>query len=249
MSPRCRPAISPAPGRLPGRRGGPGRGLSIVELMVGIAISLFIVAGATLVLTTQLGDNRKLLLEAQIQQDMRAAMDMITRDIRNAGYWGHDYRQVWPQATAPANPYRAQTPEHDPAATSLVYSRSTEDEVNREDDDTIDGGGNNPREQVGFKLNSQSHTIDFLVGANNWQALTDAAVVRVTGLTLGVSRQLQALPCGLQCPVRGPGGCELKLAVRNVTVVMEAEAVHDSRVKRVMQSQVRQRNDVPVEDC
>ena len=38
-------------------------GLSIVELMVGITISMFILAGATLVLTTQLDNNRRLLLD------------------------------------------------------------------------------------------------------------------------------------------------------------------------------------------
>ena len=34
-------------------------GLSIVELMVGLALGLFVVAGATVVATTQLGDNRR----------------------------------------------------------------------------------------------------------------------------------------------------------------------------------------------
>jgi len=40
-----------------------------------------------MVLTTQLGDNRRLLLEAQMQQDMRTAADLISRDLRRAGYW------------------------------------------------------------------------------------------------------------------------------------------------------------------
>jgi type IV pilus assembly protein PilW len=38
------------------------RGLSIVELMVGVAIGLFVVAGAAMLLSTQLSDNRQLLL-------------------------------------------------------------------------------------------------------------------------------------------------------------------------------------------
>ena len=70
------------------------RGLSIVELMVGITIGLFILAGASMVLTTQLGDNRRLLLEAQVQQDLRVASDLISREIRAAGYWGNAYQQV-----------------------------------------------------------------------------------------------------------------------------------------------------------
>ena len=61
------------------------RGLSLVELMVGIAVGLFVVAGAVMVVTTQLGDNRRLLLDAQLQQDLRATLDIVTREVRRAG--------------------------------------------------------------------------------------------------------------------------------------------------------------------
>lgn len=61
------------------------RGLSLVELLVGISVGLFVLAGATLLLSTQLGDNRRLLLETQLQQDLRATMDIITRELRRAG--------------------------------------------------------------------------------------------------------------------------------------------------------------------
>ncbi len=110
------------PGRQPQtrRRAALARGLSIVELMVGITISLFILAGATLVLTTQLDSNRRLLLEAQVQQDLRTAADMISRDVRRAGYWGRAYCNVWPGsldlANCPgANPYNTTTPQNAPA--------------------------------------------------------------------------------------------------------------------------------------
>jgi len=61
------------------------QGLSLVELMVGITIGLFVVAAASLVVSNQLFDNRRLLLETQLQQDLRATMDIITRQLRRAG--------------------------------------------------------------------------------------------------------------------------------------------------------------------
>ena len=145
------------------------RGLSIVELMIGIAIGLFIVAGATLMLTTQLGDNRRLLLEAQIQQDMRAAADMISRDIRRAGYWAQSYRQVWPDAGALTNPYNRIAPV---GSDSIEYDRSTDEEgrLIGSDDNGVDAEANRPRERVGFRLNATNKTIDYQVGADNWQA-------------------------------------------------------------------------------
>src|SRR4051812_42106673 len=81
-------------------------GLSLVELMVGVAVGLFVVAGATMAVANQLGDNRRLMLETQIQQDLRAAADLIARDIRRAGYWGRAESGIWSPAAAPvANPY------------------------------------------------------------------------------------------------------------------------------------------------
>jgi len=80
-------------------------GLSIVELLVGIAIGLFILAGATLVTSTQLSNNRLLLLETQIQQDLRSTADLITRELRRSGYWGGAPTTAWPMAGAPVNMY------------------------------------------------------------------------------------------------------------------------------------------------
>jgi len=226
------------------------RGLSIVELMVGVTIGLFILAGTTMMLTTQLGDNRRLLLEAQMQQDMRAAADMIARDIRRAGYWAQAYRQVWPDdpdAPPMANPYRVMTPAAAAnGSTSVVYDRSTDEERGNmigTDDNAVDGvagvaGGT--REQVGFQLNELRQTIDYLVG-NGWQALTDPAVMRVTQFSLIITAR--DLPCVGACPI-GPGGCPLRQSARDVTVTIIAQAVHDPAVQRSLQDNIRLRNDV-----
>ncbi|MBL0296208.1 MAG: hypothetical protein IPQ21_03185 [Betaproteobacteria bacterium] len=61
--------------------------------MVGITVGLFIVAAAAMLVTTQLGDNRRLLLETQVQQDLRATADIITRELRRAGLAG---ARLWP---------------------------------------------------------------------------------------------------------------------------------------------------------
>ena len=63
------------------------RGLSLVELMVGVAVGLFVVAAAALMASGQLSDNRRLLLETQLQQDLRATVDIVTRELRRTGYW------------------------------------------------------------------------------------------------------------------------------------------------------------------
>lgn len=235
-------------------RASPARGLSIVELMIGIAIGLFIVAGATLMLTTQLGDNRRLLLEAQIQQDMRAAADMISRDIRRAGYWAQSYRQVWPAAGALANPYNRIEPDDAPLGTdSVEYDRSTDEEgrLIGSDDNSVDAEASRPRERVGFRLNDTNQTIDYQVGADNWQALTDKEVLEVTLFQLDMTVRDLPVPCGAgpTCPVLGPGGCPLMLTYRDVTINIAARARHDTAVQRALRDNVRLRNGEPREVC
>ena len=84
------------------------RGLSLVELMVGIAIGLLVVAAAATLMSTQLNDNRRLLLETQVNQDLRAAMDIVTRDLRRAGHWSSAELAIWSAASAQQkNPYEA----------------------------------------------------------------------------------------------------------------------------------------------
>lgn len=234
------------------------RGLSIVELMIGITISLFILAGATMVLTSQLGDNRRLLLEAQVQQDLRAAADMISRDIRRAGYWGKAHCNVWPAANCVVanNPYTAMNPQSATAlapAVQVVYDRSTDEEGGRligTDDDLVDGAVGRPREQVGFRWNADNRTIDYLVGAGNWQALTDAAVLQVTRFDMVINARDLPVPCGAgPCPVLGPGGCPLFQRSRDVAFTIVANAVHDANVRRSLRDNVRLRNSLPIEVC
>jgi prepilin peptidase dependent protein B len=241
-----------------------GLGVSIVELMVGITISLFILAGATLVLTTQLDNNRRLLLEAQLQQDLRTTADMIARDVRRAGYWGKAYCNVWPASRddlvncAAPNPYNTMAPAVAPApagTTELVYDRSTDAEGGASfntDDDLVDGGGaNRPRERVGFRWNEGSGTIEYMVGANNWQSLTDPAVLRVTQFNITLNRQVLPVPCAAAgCQAQGPVcGGPVTVQSRDISFTIVARAVHDANVQRSLRENVRLRNNVPVEQC
>ena len=242
-------------------RSRPNAGLSIVELMIGIAIGLFIVAGATLMLTTQLGDNRRLLLEAQVQQDLRTAADMISRDIRRAGYWGQAYQQVWPAAVAANNPYtRMVQADAAPGINNIEYDRSTDDDgaVFGTDDNGVDTAANRPRERVGFRLHSTNKTIDYLVGANNWQALTDREVLEVTTFQLDLISRSVDVPCGAGpcgpcvaglCPALNPAGCKIVQAYRDVTITIVARAKHDLTVQRALRDNVRLRNSVPGVVC
>ena len=87
------------------------RGVSLVELMVGLAAGMAVLAGAIALAGAQLASQREILREARLQQDLRAAADIVVRDLRRAGAWTKaELALPRPPAPAQANPFAALTP-------------------------------------------------------------------------------------------------------------------------------------------
>jgi len=214
-------------------------GLSMVELMVGVAVGLFVVAGATVAVSNQLGDNRRLMLETQIQQDLRATADLIAKDLRRAGYWGAAEAGVWHAAAmaVTSNPYtELQGVVSGVAASGVQFGYSRGVENNALDDAT---------ERSGFRLNNG--VIQMYTGGA-WQALTDATTLRVTNFQVTLRSQDVDLACFNACPV-GAVACPPRQSVRDITVLIDGTAVHDANVRRSARSNVRLRNDVVTGSC
>jgi type IV pilus assembly protein PilW len=209
----------------------------LVELMVGIAVGLFVVAGATVVVSNQLGDNRRLMLETQIQQDLRAAAEVIARDVRRSGYWGNAESGVWHAgAVAVAtNPYtELQGVVSGVAASSVQFGYSRGAVENNVLDDATD--------RSGFRL--QNGVVQMYVGGN-WQALTDGNTLRVTNFQVTLNSRDIDLACFNPCP---PGACP-KQTVRDITVLIEGAAANDASVRRSARTNVRLRNDLITGAC
>lgn len=207
----------------------PARGLSLVELMVGIAVGLMVVAGASFVAVNQIGDNRRLTLETQVQQDLRAAADLIARDLRRAGYWGNSQQGLW-QGSNPAaasNPYA----DAGAAAGQIDFSYA------RDADNLVDANS----EEFGFKLDGGA--IKMLIGGT-WQQLTDPTVLQVTGFTVTPQSQSVQQACFKEC-LGGGKACWPTLEIRRYDIEITGHAVADSNVVRSVRESVRLRNDVP----
>ena len=217
-------------------------GLSLVELMVGVAVGLFVVAGATVAVSNQLGDNRRLMLETQIQQDLRAAADLVSRDVRRSGYWAKAESGVWHAGAAAVvnNPYTPlQGVVHGVAASSVQfgYSRGAVALENNVLDDATD--------RSGFRLSNGA--IQMYTGGG-WQALTDSTTLRITTFQVTLKNSDIDLACFNACPV-GAVACPPRQTVRDITVFIEGTAVHDAAVRRSARSNVRLRNDVITGAC
>jgi type IV pilus assembly protein PilW len=64
------------------------KGFSIVELMIAIALSLLLGIGIFQVFTSNQQSARLTQALVEVQDTGRLSLDLIARDIRNAGYWG-----------------------------------------------------------------------------------------------------------------------------------------------------------------
>jgi type II secretory pathway component PulJ len=94
--------------RRPARRGEPPHGcggFTLIELMVGVGISMVIIAAAAAMYITTAGIGRSNRQVAEIQSNGQQAMDTLRRDVMNAGFRGMtgDVDQLGAAATAVTN--------------------------------------------------------------------------------------------------------------------------------------------------
>jgi type IV pilus assembly protein PilW len=207
-----------------------------VELMVGLALGLFIVATALLLLTEHLRESRSLLLQARLQQDLRTTLDLMSRHLSRAGQWGSPEAAIW-QADAPPlpNPYAAWAPN----ATSVLFHASRDALENQQIDSN---------ESLGFRL--QQGVLQMRLGSGGWQSLTDPLVMQITQLQIQpqVYEQTLADLCHRPCPVAS-NTCPPRQQVRSLHISMQASATRDMQVQRSLQTQVRLRNNAVVGSC
>ena len=225
------------------------RGMSVIELLVGIAVGLIVLTGAIKLMSDTLASNRRLLLETRVNQDLRAAADLIVRDLRRAGYWNNAISGMFSTtgSTAPApNPYRP----IELGADVIKYSFA------HDSNDTVD-----TTEWAGYRLNDG--VLEFLTArdatgdSEQWQPLTDPKVLRVTTLTINPLATPRVVELYTYCACLTRLTCSAadfqasgpyestrpRMTIRQFDIVVAGEAVHDPAVRREIRQSVRVRND------
>jgi prepilin peptidase dependent protein B len=236
------------------------RGLSMIELMVGIAIGLFVIAGALTLFSDNVNNSRRLVLETRVNQDLRAAADLVARDLRRAGYWGNSTGAV---VTTNASPTALTTPHGNVTPTAAAgagtavtysYSQGTENNI-------LDAG-----ENFGFQLNSG--VLEYRNGSSGWVPISDSNSVTITAFSVTPAHQcvslvsycsgnvstgcavctignglLDANGCPTSaCTGAGITGCP-RLTLRRFDIALQGTAASDSSVVRNLQESVRVRNE------
>lgn len=204
------------------------RGMSLVEMMVGVAVGLFVVAGAATLAATQMAENRRLLLETQVQQDLRAAADIITRELRRAGYDTYPEGMVW-------SPTSGTTQPSSNTKAGLALGQGSDVVTYRYDRPSAPALAS-----FGYQL--ASDTIKQRIGATV-QDLTDPRTIKVTAFNVALQAVgSQQLACPKLC-ADGTQDCWPTLALTDAVVTITGQAVSDPTVIRTVTSRMRLRND------
>lgn len=213
-------------------------GVSLVELLIGLTIGLFIVGASLAALLTQLRESRTLIAQNRLMQDLRAASELMARDLRRVGHWGAADHGVWQQTGATGtvlNPYTAMS-----TSGSAVGFRYSRDAV---ENDLVDGN-----EQFGYRL--RNGVLELQLGTSSWQAMTDGATMKVTRFEITPTEQLRSLAgsCTAPCPASDLS-CPPQLHVRSLVLMLTAQGVGGTTVERSVRTAVRLRNDAITGHC
>ncbi|MFM2090476.1 MAG: hypothetical protein RLZZ127_965 [Planctomycetota bacterium] len=239
----------------PGRRA--SRGWTLVSAMVAAAAGLLVLAGLMRLVVAHVDEQRRMLLDARLTQDLRTILGLLTRDLQRAGHRGDAARgvaAVWrAEAGAtgrPPNPYQDLALAGPPGAPWLGHAYSR--------DLTEDGLVAN-QERFGVRLVPATQVVEWRLSGSaltpderdHWQPLTDPAVLRVTRLAIRVETVSRSLRdwCPVQDCAAADGVCGPVWRMRRVEVELEARDALDGRIRRRMTATARPRNDEVIGDC
>ena len=218
----------------------PQHGLSIVELMVGIVVGLLVVTGALSMSVGNLNKSRQLLVDVRFNQDLRMAADLITRDLRRAGYWGAAItgtQAIGATSATAQNPYAGATGSS-VAGFSYQFSRDVQE------NGTLDNN-----EQFGFRI--REGALQMRSDADGWRDVTDTKIMTLADDGLLITPSETVLALGHLCPRAcnaGVPNCPTS-TVRSYAVTLTATASADPATVRELRTTVRLRNDQLAGSC
>ena len=224
------------------------KGFSLVESMVGITLGLFVVTGALVLMSTMTTNNRDLMMETRLIQDLRTTSDLVARDIRRAGYWASAASGVYVPpapgspvvaASLPQNPHQNIKPANCNDTTTAYVSSPESGDTRTAMCYYIDSG------IYGFELDTSEKVLYAFV-AGNRQALSDKNSVEITQFNLIASPLVITLP-GNCAAVSVPNPPQV--VVREFEVELRGHPPSDPTLVRGVRTKVRIRNDAVSGSC
>ena len=197
------------------------RGFTLIELMVALVLGLVVIGGVMGVFISTYQANAQNIKSVRLNEEMRAVMSMMTRDIRRAGGRGFDW-------TATIDWYVT----NDFAATggNWVVSRYSNSYPNYSCVlFAYDRDGNNDlddTDRFGYRL--KDGRVEYRDGSGDdcqgsgWTGLSDERTVRVLGLSFTATITPPDYTPNYPPAIEDPTGVGLSVSVLPVTITLRA---------------------------
>ena len=198
------------------------RGFTLIELMISIVIGLIILSAVIGIFISMIKADNDNLKVIRLNQELRAAMSLISREIRRAG--ANRNAAFNTSTTPPSNPFTVA------GGTRLTISGNKQGDLNSCITFSYDANdGSN--ELYGYRLNSTDGTIEAranaaLCAANGWLTITDEDLVNITVLSFMDTTTTEA---GINS--------------RQISTTLAGQLRSDPTIKRTLTETVKVRND------
>ena len=205
--------------------------------MISSAIGVIAMAGAISVFSTSVKSNGDNLKRIRLNQELRAIMDVMVRDIRRAGYWSIA------DGTTP-NPFSTLNVSGDEKCITYRYDFAT---VPPAVPDPLDNANN-----FGFKFHNNGvkyRTNSATCGTNNnWVFISDPNAVKVTSLNFNLTTTCANLSAKIDtdCIASSPAADDVLSYMYMLEITLNGELTSDSNVTYSLTDSVSIRNAVPL---
>lgn len=199
-------------------------GISLVELLITMAVSMIVVAGTMVFYVSAARTNTSNSSAMRLNQDLRSVMDVIARDIRRTGYRGSAQSCIGVgYATFSSGSC------DDFAAYTLTGISQIEFSYDENANAALETSS--PDERYGYRLNGGE--VEVKTGGG-WQPLTDSNLVTISSLTF--------TPISRTVDLDGVLGGEY-IRVREIAISITGRLPNDASVQRTLTETARIRND------
>lgn len=247
------------------------KGFTVVELLIGMLIGMFVLSGATYVYVTIVASSAATLKSSKLNTQMMSMMSIMVNDIRRAGYW----------ATFTERPSSNPFSQRDDTAVEIFDSMAGNTEITLGSaaagqcityayDENENGVVEADSEYFGYRLNGgniEMRTLGTVADGDNctdgtWSLFSDSDLYTITQLSFNSqesacvnTREPDGLDndgangidddgerdCYSQVPATGSG--DTTVETRDIQITMSAALTADPEVTMSITQSVRIRND------
>ncbi|MBY4675837.1 prepilin-type N-terminal cleavage/methylation domain-containing protein [Marinobacterium arenosum] len=221
------------------------RGFSFVEMMISLTLALVVVGVALHYYVTVVSTTSGTRDQTRLVEELRAAITVMTQDIRRAGYWaalpGSDDLSANP-FTSGGNDLAVSAFTDEAANSCILYS------YDLDEDKTVDDGSATAgdMEQFGFRLNDGA--LQQRTGGNSfactdnggWETVTTPEI-ELTALTFTLNEScLNVATDTSGCPCSSGAPCQ---HIRRVDINLSGRLVDNTATQISLTESLRIRND------